>query len=274
MNSIFLRRFIIGEFSLQRLVKSALLIYSLVGLWAYFFSDRLIFLPPAPSYTHTPDFLKLSTANAVEITALYLPHPQAQYTILYSHGNAEDLGEIRFRLEELRDLGFSVFAYDYPGYGSSGGRPSEKAAYQAINAAYDYLTQQLNILPNQIIIYGRSVGGGPSVDLASRQEVGGLVIESSFTTIFRVVTRIPIYPFDKFSNLTKIKAVGCPVLVMHGTADRVIPFSHGQKLYQSANEPKMAFWVEGAGHTNLLQVAGERYVQTLKEFVQLLSTPN
>lgn len=274
MKRVCLKHFILGEFSLQRLVKSLLLIYSLVGVWAYFYSDRLIFLPPPPSYTHTPDLIGLPIANAVEVTALYLPNPQAQYTILYSHGNAEDLGEIRFRLEELRDLGFSVFAYDYPGYGSSGGKPSEKAAYQAINAAYDYLTQQLNILPNQVIIYGRSVGGGPSVDLASRQEAGGLVIESSFTTIFRVVTRIPIYPFDKFSSLTKIKAVHCPVLVMHGTTDRVIPFSHGQKLYQSANEPKMAFWVEGAGHTNLLQVAAERYVQTLMKFVQLLATQN
>ncbi|MGB3508408.1 MAG: alpha/beta hydrolase [Microcoleaceae cyanobacterium] len=263
-------KLLVGKFSIIRLIRSTLIIYVLIGLWAFFFSDRLIFLPRPSSYQENGQFVKLQSDNTVQITGVYLPNPQAKYTILYSHGNAEDLGEILPRLRDLRNIGFSIFSYDYQGYGTSQGRPSVKGAYQDINAAYKYLTQQLGIPANQIIVYGRSVGGGPSVDLASRKPVAGLVIESSFTTTFRVLTRIPIYPFDKFPSIDKIKNVNCPVLVMHGNADRVIPFSHGQQLFATANQPKLSFWVEGAGHIDLLEVAGEEYVKVMGEFVRFV----
>lgn len=261
---------LIGKFSVLRLIRSTLIIYVLVGLWAFFFSERLIFLPRPSSYQENQEFVKLQSSDTVQITGVYLALPKAKYTILYSHGNAEDLGETLPRLRDLRDIGFSIFSYDYQGYGTSQGNPSVKNAYQDINAAYEYLTQQLGIPANQIIVYGRSVGGGPSVDLASRQPVAGLVIESSFTTAFRVVTRIPIYPFDKFSSIDKIKSVNCPVLVIHGNADRVIPFSHGKQLFTTANEPKLSFWVDGAGHINLLEVAGEKYEKVMIKFAHLV----
>jgi len=263
-------RLLVGKFSILRLIRSTVIIYILIGFWAFFFSDRLIFLPRPSSYQKNGDFVKLQSNDKVQITGIYLPLPKAKYTILYSHGNAEDLGQILPRLRDLRDIGFSIFAYDYQGYGTSQGKPSVKGAYQDINTAYEYLTQKLGIPPNQIIVYGRSVGGGPSVDLASRQPVAGLVIESSFTTAFRVVTRIPIYPFDKFPNINKIKNVNCPVLVIHGNADRVIPFSHGQELFALTNQPKLSLWVNGAGHTNLLEVAGEEYVNIMLEFARLV----
>ena len=182
----------------------------------------------------------------------------------------EDLGEILPRLRDLRDIGFNIFSYDYQGYGTSQGRPSVAGAYQDVNAAYEYLTQRLGIPANKIIVYGYSVGGGPSVDLASRQPVAGLVIESSFTTAFRVVTGIPVYPFDKFPNIDNIKNVNCPVLVIHGNADRVIPFYHGQQLFAMVDQPKLSFWVNGAGHLNLLEVAGEEYVKVMTEFIRLV----
>ncbi|MDE5102410.1 MAG: alpha/beta hydrolase, partial [Trichodesmium sp. St19_bin2] len=212
--------------------------------------------------------------DRTQITGIYLPLPKAEYTILYSHGNAEDLGEILPRLRDLRDIGFSIFSYDYQGYGTSQGKPSVKAAYQDVNAAYEYLTKKLGIPANKIIVYGRSVGGGPSIDLASRQPVAGLVIESSFTTAFRVVTRIPIYPFDRFPNIDKIKSINCPVLVMHGNADQVIPFSHGQQLFAIANQPKLSLWVDGAGHLNLLEIAGQKYVKVMGEFIRLVQHNN
>ncbi|MEM1168185.1 MAG: alpha/beta hydrolase [Cyanobacteria bacterium P01_H01_bin.35] len=261
---------LVGKFSILRLIRSIFIIYVLVGLYALFFSDRLIFLPRPSSYQENEDFVKLESSDRVQITGIYLPLPKAKYTILYSHGNAEDLGRILPRLRDLRDIGFNVFSYDYQGYGTSQGQPSVEGAYEDINAAYEYLTQKLGIPANQIIVYGRSVGGGPSVDLASRQPVAGLVIESSFTTAFRVVTRIPIYPFDKFPSIDKIKNVNCPVLVMHGNADLVIPFSQGQQLFATANQPKLSLWVDGAGHNNLLEVAGEEYVKVMGEFVKLI----
>ncbi|NET43159.1 alpha/beta hydrolase [Okeania sp. SIO2B3] len=263
-------RSLVGKFSILRLIRSTVIVYILIGLWAFFFSDRLIFLPGPSSYQENQDFVKLESSDKVQITGIYLPLPKTKYTILYSHGNAEDLGEILPRLQDLRDIGFSIFSYDYQGYGTSQGNPSVKNAYQDINAAYEYLTQHLGIPANQIIVYGRSVGGGPSVDLASREPVAGLIIESSFTTAFRVVTRIPIYPFDKFRSIDKIKDVNCPVLVIHGNADRVIPFSHGKQLFTTANEPKLSFWVDGAGHIDLLEVAGERYEKVMIEFANLV----
>ena len=267
-------RLLIGKFSILRLILSILIIYILIGLWAFFFSDRLIFLPRPSSYQKNQDFVKLQSRDRTQITGIYLPLPKAEYTILYSHGNGEDLGEILPRLRDLRDIGFSIFSYDYQGYGTSQGKPSVDGAYQDINAAYEYLTKKLGIPANKIIVYGRSVGGGPSIDLASRQPVAGLVIESSFTTAFRVVTRIPIYPFDRFPNIDKIKSINCPVLVMHGNADQVIPFSHGQQLFAIANQPKLSLWVDGAGHLNLLEIAGQKYVKVMGEFIRLVQNNN
>jgi fermentation-respiration switch protein FrsA (DUF1100 family) len=266
-----LKKYLIGDFSMTRLLSSLIFIYGAVGLWAYFGSDRLMFLPPPASYQDKPPFIKLKNPDQQSITAVYLPNSQAKYTILYSHGNAEDLGDILPRLYQLRDLGVNVFAYDYQGYGTSYGSPSEINAYQDINTAYEYLTQQLKIQPGKIIVYGRSIGSGPSVDLASRQPVGGLILESAFTTIFRVVTKIPLYPFDKFANIQKIPQVSAPVLVLHGDADMVIPFAHGQELFNAVtHNNKLSLWVTGAGHNDLLETAGNNYIDKMQEFLQLL----
>ena len=267
-----LKRLLIGDFSVKRLLRSVIFIYASLCIYGYFFTDWMIFKPQPSSYQDTKEILKLTAADGVQISAIYLPNSKATYTILYSHGNAEDLGDMLTILQNLQQQGFAVFAYDYRGYGTSQGTPSETNAYQDIDTAYNYLTTKLGVLPKQIIVYGRSVGGGPSVDLASRQQVGGLIVESTFTKAFLVVTRIPILPFDKFANIDKIKKVNCPVLIIHGTSDSVIPFSHGKQLFAAAKEPKLFLGVDGADHyDNLSEVAGDRYAKTLRDFVQLVS---
>lgn len=235
------------------------------------FADRLIFLPPASEYRDTKATLKLKSRDGVEISAVYLPNPQATYTILFSHGNAEDLGTLAPELESMRALGFSILAYDYHGYGTSGGKATEKNAYEDIDAAYDYLTQVLKIPSCRIVAHGRSLGGAVAMDLASRQPLGGLIVENSFVSAFRVVTGYRIFPFDKFRNADKIKAVRCPVLIIHGRQDEVIPFWHGERLFEIANEPKTKLWVDGAGHNNLRVVAGPEYGKTLLSFRDALS---
>jgi abhydrolase domain-containing protein 17 len=119
-----LKRWVWGEFSWKRLVRSAALIYAGVCLYALFFADSKIFLPPPTSYQPSAE-LRQFISHGTPLTALYLPNPKAQYTILYNHGNAEDLGQIRPVLEDIRRSGFSVYAYDYRGYGTSAGKPSE-----------------------------------------------------------------------------------------------------------------------------------------------------
>jgi fermentation-respiration switch protein FrsA (DUF1100 family) len=248
-----------------------IVLYLAVAIYAWFLSDQAIFLPQPSSYRDGPEILKLTSANGKVISAVYLPQPSAKFTLLVSHGNAEDLGDIRPWLEDFRRSGFNVFAYDYQGYGTSQGKPTEKTAYQDENAAYDYLTLTLKIPPDRIIVFGRSVGSGPAVHLAARRPAAGLILQSSFLSAFRVVTRVPILPFDKFPNYQEISRVHCPLLIVHGTQDEVISIAQGQKLFALANEPKQFFAVQGAGHNDLNDVGGARYLETLQTFAGSLA---
>lgn len=261
--------------SVKRLLFSIIvgLVLSYAGLLLYgtMFAERMIFLPPVTGYRDTSSTLKLKSRDGVEISAVYLANPQATYTILFSHGNAEDLGTLAPELESMRALGFSIFAYDYHGYGTSGGQATEKNAYEDIDAAYNYLTQVLKVPSDRIIAHGRSLGGAVAIDLASRKPLGGLIVESSFVSAFRVVTGYRIFPFDKFRNADKINQVRCPVLIIHGRQDEVIPFWHGEWLFGIANDPKTNLWVDGAGHNNLKIFAGAEYVRALKAFTDSLA---
>ena len=265
-----IRKLLIGDFTIKRLFCSLIFVYVCVVFFAYFYSDRMIFLPPKPSYEESSEIIRIQAENGVEISALYLSNPNSEFTILFSHGNAEDLGDIRDFLEIMQIKGYSVFAYDYRGYGTSGGRPSEKNAYKDIDAVYEYLVKQLNVSADRIIAHGRSVGAAVAIDLASRRKLAGLIIESSFVSAFRAVTRIRVAPFDKFDNINKIKKVECPVLVIHGKDDRIIGLWHSEKLFESANKPKLKFWVDGAGHNNLLMKAGIRYWDIIDEFTAVI----
>ncbi|MCJ2543198.1 alpha/beta hydrolase [Thermostichus vulcanus] len=271
-----LRQLVWGSFSWVRVGRSLILIGLIVYgylIWlGWFQSERMIFLPRPASYQDGEQILKLTTSDGLLISAIYLPNPAASYTLLYSHGNAEDLGDILPRLFSLQRQGFSILAYDYRGYGTSQGEPSEAGAYKDIEAAYDYLIAQ-GIPPAQILVYGRSVGGGPSVYLAAQKPVGGVILESTFVTAFRVLTRIPLLPFDRFDNLSRIPTIDCPLLILHGTDDGLIPFWHAQTLYKAARDPKRLVPIEGANHNNLLQVAGDRYYSILHQFVEELVDP-
>jgi len=173
---------------------------------------------------------------------------------------------VRPILPALRQLGFAVLAYDYRGYGMSGGSPSERHVYGDIEAAYQHLVRDRGVPAGRVIAYGRSVGAGAAVDLASRRPVGGLIVESGFVSAFRVLTRLPLLPFDKFRNVDKIAGVRCPVLIMHGEADTIIPLWHGQRLFEAAPSPKRFLAIPGADHNDFMWVAGERYAQALREF--------
>ncbi len=272
MSRLPLRKLLVGELSWKRLVRSVLFIYTFFALYVFFRADSMIFLPQPASYQDTEDVLKIPVTQTEQISATYLFNPQSAYTLLYIHGNAEDLGDVRSVLDRLHSWGFSVFAYDYRGYGTSDGEPTERNAYQDADAAYEYLTQQLKIPPEQIIVYGRSVGGGSATELATRYPIAGLILESTFTSAFRVVVPFPLLPFDKFSNIDKVQKIHCPVLIMHGQADQMIPPEHGQSLYEAAPEPKMSLWVAEAGHNDFTWAAGERHRQALLSFQQLVET--
>ena len=254
----------------KKMITSLILIYLTFAIYIYFQADSIIFIPQPSSYQDTEEIIKLTSEDGTKLSAIHEINPNAKYTILYAHGNASDLGTIRPIIEQLKTIGFSIFAYDYRGYGTSEGKPSEQNAYKDIDTAYNYLTQDLKILPQQIIVFGFSVGGGSVIDLAARKPVAGLITESTFISAFRVKVPFPILPFDRFPNLEKISKVKCPVLIMHGKLDDVVPFYHSEKLFEQAPSPKLSLWVEEANHNDFSYVAGERYTNILKEFIQLV----
>jgi fermentation-respiration switch protein FrsA (DUF1100 family) len=253
--------------SVLTILASVYLVLVLIGL---FLSDSMMFQPRPSSYRDGPEILKLPSSDGSVVSARLLENRNACFTVLFSHGNAEDLGDLSGYLEEFRQHGFSVIAYDYSGYGTSSGKPTEQSARLSAEAVYDFLVRTRGIPPDRIIVWGRSIGSGPSVHLAVNRAVGGLVIESGFTSAFRVMTHIRLLPFDRFDNLRDLERVVCPVLVIHGTRDEIIPFRHGQQLFDKAREPKMRLWVEQSGHNNLGDTAGTAYWETAGRFEKML----
>jgi hypothetical protein len=264
-----------GKLSFGRVFRSGLLIaillYIIAMISAHSFADNIIFQPQKSFYRDDDSIIKLATENGEKISAKYFPNENAEYTILFSHGNAEDIGTASFFLEDLRNAGFSVFAYDYRGYGTSEGKPSEENSYADADAAYGYLTGEMKIPAEKIIFHGRSLGAAISIDLASRRKCGGLIAESAFVSAFRVMTKYPVFPFDKFENLKKIKRVKCPTLFIHGKKDALIHFWHGEKLFAEANDPKFAYWIENADHNNVYLTDRKTYLEKIRNFATVLA---
>ena len=243
-----------------------LFVYLGLLIFAYLYADKVIFQPQLSSYRDNEQIIKLKTSDGEKISARFYENPDALHTILFSHGNAEDIGDLEFLMRQFQKNGFAVLTYDYRGYGTSEGTPSEEKVYRDADVAYDYLTGKLKIPPEKIVLYGRSLGGAAAIDLASRKKIGALIVESSFVSAFRVLTKTRLAPFDKFTSLKKIKNVNCPVLIIHGRRDRTIPFWHGENLFAEANEPKFSIWLDEADHNNVFTVAGKTYFQSIRDF--------
>ena len=263
-----LRKILVGDFSFKRIIRSVLIIYLTFFIIGVFFARFVIFKPPESTYDISEKgVVTFQGDDSNTIAAIYYPAKLTNdFTIFFCHGNAEDIGIRVPVFKALNYLGYGVFAFDYRGYGLSSGKPTEKNTYEDSETAFSYLTKNLGVPPDKIILHGQSLGGGVAIPLAVKHKVAGLIVESSFVTAFRVLTRIPIYPFDKYKNIDKIKNVHCPILFIHGLKDRLISPGHGKKLFEAANEPKMFYWVEGAGHNDLICIAEENYFDKIMEF--------
>lgn len=247
--------------------------YAALLLIAWRFGDRLIL--PAPASTYRRGMFEtlhtIRTTDGVELAAVHLPNDRARYTILYSHGNGEDLGNVLPVLEMIHALGFAVYAYDYRGYGASGGSANVEGVLLDVEAAYAHVTGPLGVSPDRLILWGRSVGGGPTVHLAAMHPAAAMVLEATFTSAFCVMTHRAILPFDRLCNLKLLADIRLPVLFIHGRRDRVVPFSHGPRLFAGAAEPKWHVWVDEAGHNDLWLVAPDRIAAGLRALVDALS---
>lgn len=214
------------------------------------------------------DVLKLRTRKGNDIVAVYIKNPRATATLLYSHGNAADVGQMFALFAELSArLRVNLMGYDYSGYGRSTGKPTEYHTYADIEAVYECLKEKYGAGEEDIILYGQSVGSGPTVDLASRlPNLRGVVLHSPLLSGVRVLYPVKhTYWFDIYKNIDKIGLINCPVLVIHGTSDEVVDCSHGKKLWELSKEKYEPLWLKGGGHCNL-ELYPE-YIKHLKKYV-------
>jgi len=225
-----------------------------------------VFCPPTPPTKLSVPFEYVRTPHGSFIPVLMLWHAASNgVTFLYSHGNAEDLGQIVPLLDQLRtSYKVNVCCYDYTGYGLSksaqeGGAcppPSEERVFSDADVVFEYLST-LNILPQDIVLYGRSLGSGPACYLAAlhASRIRGLILCSPLLSCIQTqVSNERLKKYDVFDNQSRIPRITCPVLVMHGTKDKVVPFSHGQHFDKHLPTKPITVWVENAGHNNILQL--------------------
>lgn len=237
---------------------------------------KVIFQPPSPPmYTRDPNLLWLTTAGQESIPAFYIYKEGAYFTLLFSHGNAEDLGIIVSYLREVSSkANVNIFAYEYTGYGMSTGRPKEDSVYQDIEAALKYVQEDIGTPWNQIVPYGRSIGTGPTCHIATRTAVRGVVLQSPMMSIYRIPFHFRFsLPGDMFANIDKVKHMCCPVFIIHGTRDEIVPVWHGQGLHSACMKRGIAHkphWISGGDHNNIESQAGDIFFDELVRFLQHL----
>lgn len=221
--------------------------------------------------------VELSLDDGKRIHAWFVPHDKPRATLIYCHGNAGNISRRLGALQRWHNLGVSVLIFDYPGFGQSEGSPTERGTYASARAAWNYLTEVKQIPAHDIVLYGRSLGGGVVAQLASEVDAKGLIIESSFTSVPDVADDIywwiPLQQLMtvRYETKDKIDSVEYPILIIHSPADKVVPFSHGQELFEIANEPKQFLQTKG-GHNGGPALSEPEYSLGLDSYLTTLDS--
>ncbi|MBD0373056.1 MAG: alpha/beta hydrolase [Pyrinomonadaceae bacterium] len=203
-------------------------------------------------------------------------------TVIYFHGNGGNIGLIGWLGEALATRGFNVLLFDYRGYGrSEGAVRDERGIYEDADAAYDYIVRERGARPEQVVLYGQSLGTTAAVDLAARRACAAIILESGLSSASDMASLIlpwvPVwvhrYGMNHFESARKLERVRVPVFVSHGGRDGTIPVEQGYKLYNAAREPKRLVIVEDAGHNDLIAKGGREYLDALAAFIRTFANP-
>jgi fermentation-respiration switch protein FrsA (DUF1100 family) len=251
----------------------------LIGM-AMFFGDRFIFFPSRANEEWDrhrrmtgAEEVTFAAADGTQLVSWYLRATSARATVLFFHGNAGNLSHRTDILQTFADLDADVLIVGYHGYGKSAGEPSEASLYLDADAAYAYLTEQRGVPPSRLVVFGESLGGGPAIDLASRQPSAGLIVQSVFTSIRDMASHtIPFFPTgwlmqSKFDNLAKMPQIGVPKLFFAARTDEIVPYRQTRRLFEAASEPKT--WVEfdGCGHNDLFWKKQREWAAAVRQFL-------
>jgi uncharacterized protein len=268
-----------------------LAVYCAACVFLYIRQAHYIFVPERDIKVTPADFqlnyqdiyipVSTETGKTEKIHGWWIPNANKNAkTLLYLHGNSVSVGANAEHATRLHNLGFSVLLIDYRGFGRSEGEfPSESQVYEDAQTAWNYLVKEQKA--RNIFIYGHSLGGAVAVDLAVHHpEAAGLIVESSFTSLLDLASHYPWTQFfpmpllltQRFDSLSKVKYLKVPVLFIHGTADQTISFQMSQRLFAAAPAPKQLELVPNADHGNDAIVAGPRYLEVVRNFVQTAST--
>lgn len=262
-----------------------IVIYVGIGVFLYFFQSGLLFYPDS-TIAGTPqdaglnyEQISFTASDGTSLSAWFIPSGDTRSnkgTILFCHGNA---GNISHRMEYIKmfySLGLNVFIFDYRGYGESEGKPDEEGLYRDAEAAWNYLTVEKGIVPENIIIFGRSLGGAVGAWLAKDRSPGALVLESTFTSIVDLGAEtyrfLPVRLMSRFrfDTVKYVRNVSVPVLVIHSRGDDLIPFHHGERVFAAASNPKEFLEISGT-HNNSLMVSSQTYTDGLDSFISMYS---
>jgi len=246
-----------------------LLMFVMQARFIYFPSQPLAFTPADAGLEY--EDVWLTTEDDVRIHGWYVPAAEAQYTVLFLHGNGGNISHRVQTLEIFHRLGLNTLIIDYRGYGRSAGKPSETGTYRDAMAAWHFLVRNRTEADN-IILFGRSLGGAVALWLATSAAHRGLVLESTFTSLADMAAyHYPLLPVRyllryRYDNLSRVGRLTTPVLVVHSAEDRIVPFSQGQRLYTEVPAIKTFLQIEG-GHNDGFLASGKRYVNGLQDFV-------
>ncbi|MBU1671395.1 MAG: alpha/beta hydrolase [Actinobacteria bacterium] len=243
-----------------------------------YYPDRLPPGMPPPRWAPGAEEVWMEADDGVAVHGLWWGRPEGRPAVLFLHGNAQEVYSWSPVREDLEALDCGMLLIDYHGYGKSGGTPHEAGLYADGRAALEWLSER-GIGPPETVLFGKSLGGAVACEIAGGGPFKGLVLESTFTSLASVARRLlPVAPGytlapGAYDSLSRLPGITCPVLVIHGTEDALIPFEEGVALFKAANEPKEFMEVEGAGHNDVSMVAGRNYGALIRHWLDGTEPP-
>jgi fermentation-respiration switch protein FrsA (DUF1100 family) len=272
-----------GKKMLSLLLVNILGFVIVLNIIMFFLQPGMIFIPYQTLDQSPRDWgleyedVFIHTSDAIKLHGWYIPHKDSKRTLLFFHGNAGNISHRGESIKIFHRLGFNVLIFDYRGYGKSEGQPSETGLYEDAHSAWNYLLSKKELQPDNIIIFGRSLGGAVAVKLATEVQPDALILESVFSSaadmaksLYPGLYHLLVLRFD-FDNKAMIKQVHSPLLLMHSPDDEIIPFKQGKKVFLAANQPKKMIILQGNHNNGFLQSQPD-YEHHLKRFILSLDS--